>query len=289
MAAATAAVVPFSCVICFDEFNLKNRQPVVLPCGHTFLCEQCSKRLKRCMECRVPLFYTVPKKPQQAMVSYNRGGGRYSPTPLTPPQLSSTIPTNPHQKQQVPLPIPKNLVLIAMMEAAQMQSQSRNKREEQEEVREESSVTRDEESVDDEDMDLNGVLSGIEMMSGPCGTYAVKESLNFTSSPSKQRVLDGSDSTIIRTGTTESSGDGEVRQACGLEKGSTLQVVSFRNGVAELARGYGSVDANSSNLVKGKMPFRRACCMSLIFCFLSCSRGSSRRVLQTRRHAQHCG
>mmetsp|Transcript_32562 Transcript_32562/g.36074 ORF Transcript_32562/g.36074 Transcript_32562/m.36074 type:complete len:791 (+) Transcript_32562:348-2720(+) len=45
------------CTICFESFNLTDRTPVVLPCGHTFLCLPCSKRLTKCMECRTPLFF----------------------------------------------------------------------------------------------------------------------------------------------------------------------------------------------------------------------------------------
>ena len=207
------------------------------------------------MECRVPLYYTIPKKTQPAMVAYNRGGG-YSPTPLTPPQLTSTIPTHPQQKQQMPLPIPKNLVLIAMMEAAQLQSTPVIKEENEQEEREECSDSRKEEEDDEEEeeLDLNNVISGLNMLTGPCGTYAAKRSLNLdaaTTTPlhSKQdSEPEGSSALHV----TESSDTCEVRQPCSIEKGSTLQVVGFKDGVAQLARGYGSVTVDSSSLVKGE-------------------------------------
>ena len=44
----------FHCTICYDAFHPTNRAPIVLPCGHTFICEDCGKRLTKCMECRKP-------------------------------------------------------------------------------------------------------------------------------------------------------------------------------------------------------------------------------------------
>ncbi|KAL7463213.1 hypothetical protein ACHAXS_003590 [Conticribra weissflogii] len=45
---------PFSlhCTICYDAFHPVTRPPIVLPCGHTYICEDCGKRLTKCMECR---------------------------------------------------------------------------------------------------------------------------------------------------------------------------------------------------------------------------------------------
>jgi len=45
----------FHCMICFEEFDPQTNYPVVLPCGHTYVCVECANRLDKCMECRTPL------------------------------------------------------------------------------------------------------------------------------------------------------------------------------------------------------------------------------------------
>lgn len=45
----------FHCMICFEEFDNDENYPVVLPCGHTYVCVACALRLDKCMECRIPL------------------------------------------------------------------------------------------------------------------------------------------------------------------------------------------------------------------------------------------
>lgn len=65
-AMALVDIVDLHCIICFDAFTLDERPPVILPCGHTYVCAQCAKRLDKCMECRKPLFI----KPQ-ACVNVN--------------------------------------------------------------------------------------------------------------------------------------------------------------------------------------------------------------------------
>jgi Zinc finger, C3HC4 type (RING finger) len=88
IAAETAAVVPFHCIICFEEFKLHERLPVVLPCGHTFVCGPCSQRLTRCMECREPLYYTVPKNNNNHNnTNNNKPAGQSSSSPMACSQL----------------------------------------------------------------------------------------------------------------------------------------------------------------------------------------------------------
>jgi hypothetical protein len=246
VAAATAAVVPFHCVICVEEFCLKDRPPVVLPCGHTFLCAPCSKRLKRCMECREPLFITAPLgnstrgPPPPPPLMYSRAGnGRYSPQ-----QYHSThgsVPPSP--PIQIPLPIPKNVVLISMMEAAARQAKIDT---DQVEIESNGSMEAD----DDEDAyDLNRIISGMATLSGPCGTYTVRESDDLTVIPDHPNKRN-------KKAEEEKKLDGDkefqVREPILLKKGQTLQIVNFEDGVAKLARGAGYVVANNSQIAKGK-------------------------------------
>jgi len=119
------------CVICYEEFNLTDRYPVVLPCGHTYVCVVCTKRIKICHECREPLFWHPPKPQQPAVTNHNShihrspatsrysryNHSRYSPSTPTP-QANGT---NGAKREEVPLPLPKNVVLMEMIEAKERQ------------------------------------------------------------------------------------------------------------------------------------------------------------------------
>ena len=125
------------CVICYEEFDLKDRKPVVLPCGHTYLCEVCAKRIKICHQCREPLYWNPPKQtqPQHMMNNHQHNihrspatsrysrynHSRYSPS--TPPHLGGGLGTNkpPEKREKVRLPCPENQVLMEMIEAKQRQ------------------------------------------------------------------------------------------------------------------------------------------------------------------------
>jgi hypothetical protein len=270
VAAAAASVVPFHCVICFDEFNMTDRPPVVLPCGHTYVCAPCTKRLRRCMECREPLFLPAPQQTRnpnaQAQGSaswagtappmYNRGG-RYSPgqqTNLTSPPQDVSAPAAP-----IALPIPKNVVLLAMMEAAQRQSQMEEKESEANadvdafEGSGSSSIVDDD---DEEQFDLNRIISGMATLSGPCGTYAVREKEGLavmSSDPRRKQHVDEEKKTQEDRELIQSSPVLQVQDPFALEYGQTVQIVDFEDGVAKLARGRGFIVANSSQLVKGTL------------------------------------
>jgi Zinc finger, C3HC4 type (RING finger) len=223
VAAAAASVIPFSCIICFDEFDSQERPPMILPCGHTYVCLPCTKRLKRCMECRQPLFLPAPipaaaaahqqhhavtkaphpphlpphgtthyyhhhqqqqQQPYYQLTQQQRLAQRYGTpalpdvAPLTPPQWALA---NSHN-QRIPLPIPKNLVLLSMMEAAERQARINNElslalREEENSDDDDDGESNDDDDdeEDEEAFDLNKIITGMATLSGPCGTYAVRE------------------------------------------------------------------------------------------------------------------
>jgi hypothetical protein len=269
VAAAAASVVPFHCVICFDEFNMTDRPPVVLPCGHTYVCAPCTKRLRRCMECREPLFLPAQQQNRNpnaqgnwagtAPPMYNRGG-RYSPGQQqnnmgSPPQ-DLAAPAAP-----IALPIPKNVVLLAMMEAAQRQSQMEEKESEANADEFEgsgSSSIIDDDDEDEEQFDLNRIISGMATLSGPCGTYAVREKEGLavmSSDPRRKQHEDDEKKTQEDRESIHSSPVIKVKDPFALEYGQTVQIVDFEDGVAKLARGRGFIVANSSQLVKGTLHF----------------------------------
>jgi hypothetical protein len=160
---------------------------------------------------------------------------------LTPPYTSNQAP--PEKPASINLPIPKNVVLIAMMEAAERQQKMENQSE--------SSGSMSMESDDEEEeYDLNGIISGMATLAGPCGTYAVKEpeGLAVTSSaPCKQSQDDEK-----KLDSPVESVEVEMQAPVLLKAGQTVQVVDFQDGVAKLARGTGYILASSSQLVKGE-------------------------------------
>lgn len=238
------------------------------------------------MECREPLFFstvttgsghTSTTSTQHRMGNANSASTLYSnrfnqqaSLTLTPPQSSS-----PHAATggtvitQVPLPIPKNVVLISLMEAADRQDLERKE------------TTDDDE---DEEFNLDRIISGMSTLSGPCGTYSVTVDGLKVSKEDPRRTIKKSYSLTEEEGGVsvapdEDDPDSEEKKqdsACALDleatqaesdpstaqptseehsivlkRGQKVQVVDFDDGVAKLARGEGFILASSKDLVKG--------------------------------------
>lgn len=242
----------FHCIICIEPFNLDDRPPVVLPCGHTFLCAPCSKRLKRCMECRTSLFIKAASTNSNSNVNTpSTSSTRPQPSPSTPisPRNRSTYSihreryhhnyqTTPIKKQlpppePVPLPIPKNHVLISLMEAA--------------EQRKMALVDECSDSDIDEYDDADQVLNAIDVLSSDCGTYVVRHNEGlaiFENNPY--------DLTLKKV-------PSYLKPLPMLRYGQKVQVVSIDNGVYKLARNKGYLIADSAQLVKVGIPFEKGC------------------------------
>lgn len=219
------------------------------------------------MECREPLFLpthsNVPKQhanglgpsaaaaaARAAQAPYNRG--RYSPQP--PLALAAGQPNAaPSPVMSIPLPVPKNVVLIALMEAAERQHKAESKKLQKEE---ESEQETDLEEDDEEEYNLDRIISGMSTLTGPCGTYVVKEAEGLAVVPNDPRkrvsVEAPPDTEEKKEGSEDVKEEPEVKEPFLLAKGQKVQVVSFSDGVAKLARGAGFICATSSQLVKGE-------------------------------------
>jgi hypothetical protein len=248
--------IALHCVICFEEFSQKERPPVVLPCGHTYVCLVCSKRLKRCMECREPLFWKPETPPNHAApvigannmnmnmrsphLRYVRDNrGRYVPAPPTPPHPSIM---QPYLQEPLPLPIPKNLVLLGMIESAEMQAQLRKNAQCMHPNDDASNAP---EEDDEPKLDRSVV---IEALTSSCGTYAVRENEGLAVlpfDPNREHHVDS------MKGSEEEKKVEEPREPFSIEAGKTIQVVSVDEGVYKLARGTGYIVASSNQLFKG--------------------------------------
>lgn len=175
--------------------------------------------------------------------------------------------TPPQKKEQIPLPIPKNHVILSLMELASISSPHGNG---------------DDDSTYccDEDDDDALVFDSIESLRGLSGTYVVKEKRGLMiyrrcdrSLPEEQETLLKTDSsgtlrTVMSsrtdevnlivsssTGTEDSTGD-ESRV---IEYGQRVQIVNRVDGVFRLARNRGFITASDSQLVKVGPPIEQSC------------------------------
>lgn len=254
-----ATEVSLHCMICYEEFDLKEHVPVVLPCGHTYLCEVCSKRLKVCMECREPLFWTPPApkvnppglganaRSPGAPLRYTGGAhrGRYSSTPQTPPHPSYAPPVV--KEEPIPLPLPKNTVLMDMIEAAERQARLLAEAKKEQERNDDGD---DDEDDDENDQLVEATLAGMSALAGACGTYAVREPLGLAVlpfDPNRQHQHLGKKEYLLEEKKTE-----DTREPFTIEDGQTVQVVTEEDGVYKLARGLGFIVATVNQLVKGR-------------------------------------
>eukprot|EP00547_Thalassionema_nitzschioides_P004615 CAMPEP_0194211306 /NCGR_PEP_ID=MMETSP0156-20130528/9992_1 /TAXON_ID=33649 /ORGANISM="Thalassionema nitzschioides, Strain L26-B" /LENGTH=466 /DNA_ID=CAMNT_0038938817 /DNA_START=11 /DNA_END=1412 /DNA_ORIENTATION=- len=255
-AAAASLVIPFHCVICFDEFDLQEHVPMVLPCGHTYVCELCTKRLDKCMECRKPLFLyasaTTSAPVTPARVATSRTSVRYN-------RSRNTSYHSPPRKQQpkvapTPLPISKNAVMITIMEAARDQMVDPD-------------VVIDADQIDNES---NKILDGIEALTGPCGTYVVKDDDGLVVLPSDPRRRNRGSNPVPQS----------VSEPFHLEKGQTVQIVECDDGVYKLARNSGFIVAGCSQLVKVNGPLESSCRLEGMYDLVEARRKELRERLE---------
>jgi hypothetical protein len=206
------------------------------------------------MECREPLFIlsggrnAPPKQP-----TYPSANGGYALN-----AHGTTLPPSTAPPVAIPLPIPKNLVLLAMMEAAERQNATEKKIQIKHDVDVENTKSNSSSSSDDEDdeaeeehedeeaFDLNKIIASVSTLTGPCGTYAVRGSQDLS-------VLSRDPRTTPTINTEENSE--EKDDTIYLKEGQKIQIVEFSDGVARLARGKGFIVCTSSQLVKGKSIF----------------------------------
>ncbi len=261
--ASLAAEVSLHCIICFEEFDIKDRPPVVLPCGHTYVCLVCAKRLRRCMECREPLYWTPPSsKPppvlgnpglntrSPAPARYGVPRGRYSPGSQGPAGQS----TPPVKEEPIPLPLPKNTVLMGMIEAAERQTKLLEAARLKQGLVKEDDTETDVSTSPKMSGSLDPILAGLSALVGHCGTYAVREPLGLAVLPfdpnrrhHHEAANDGID------GSDEEKKTDEIREPFTIEEGQKVQIVGVDEGVYELARGAGYIVASVNQLVKGKV------------------------------------
>mmetsp|Transcript_10837 Transcript_10837/g.15967 ORF Transcript_10837/g.15967 Transcript_10837/m.15967 type:complete len:456 (-) Transcript_10837:10-1377(-) len=275
----------FHCTICFEALDSAERAPVVLPCGHTFICQQCSSRLDKCMECRRPLFTTLQGVNGEVNKENSHGARprhqrRNSlPSMMSSPPQPTISPKFAAEKR--PLSMPKNFVLMSLMESSRWSERDKSK---------------EEKAFEDHDDDVF-VRKGVEQLNTDFGTYAVceREGLTIHESTTNENIMasllnessdrkeqketkedlnqsmDLSEIFDLSMVVTEDSFDflGHMSTEAKLvesndnqEKlpyGRTVQVVDFEDGNAKLARGAGSLQVKPGQLVKVGAARDKAC------------------------------
>lgn len=258
------------------------RYPVVLPCGHTYVCIQCANKLDKCMECRTPLSWAISKPPQPHMPNqYNQGRNSPSWSSGRPGSRQSAghggEPPSPVRPIMRRLPLPKNVVLLSLMEATEIANEQEKR---------EQPVSGDELTylLDDSDDEQEKIRSGTSLTVGGCGTYVViaKDGLQiYPSKPAPNEPLTPTRNLKSSAGPSEEDVDALVRffhmdhkmhltpdkssptekkntdtvkdlAPAQLSRGDRVQIVSFDDGWAKLARGYGFIRAEGRLIAKGE-------------------------------------
>lgn len=267
-------------MICFEEFHPEDRYPVVLPCGHTYVCNVCADRLDKCMECRTPLFTIVPNKNQNGPNGSDLHTQNYSRPSVNARSrgrpLPDVGPPQPPIKKRVTLP--KNVVLLSLIEATELASEDAQKKYMDSPLRNYSNIDFDAVTsipmlqsmgsmIDAEDEEEERIKMSTSLAVGVAGTYAVavKDGLEIYPSRPTTTSSDGIDArdedvdSLVKFYNSEQCEDyngtpnsRKSRDYLRLSFGDRVQIVSVDGGWAKLARGYGFVKADNNQLVKGK-------------------------------------
>jgi hypothetical protein len=270
-----ASETPFSfhCIICFEEFHPDVRYPVVLPCGHTYVCNLCANRLEKCMECRTPLHAMTPRTLPSESVTHRRvlGAPATARSPWASARAGRAAPSEPFQQDHPAhpptaksrLPLPRNVVLLSLIEATELATQDIRKKHSNSMQSKNSRDANSFESADSKDEEEKIRLS-TSLATGDSGTYAValREGLEIYPSRPPTKDMDGSSpnvpdedvETLVRffhmDQNAKASEECTPLPAARLSYGDRVQIVSVNAGWAKLARGYGFIKSDK-NLVKG--------------------------------------
>jgi len=200
-------------MICFEEFDTHIRYPVVLPCGHTYVCAECAKRLDRCMECRKSVF-----APSQPVPGQDRGPVAPSTTMRSSGRVLRTQNQGRNYRQpkvaKTRLPLPKNVVLLSLMNSTEMTIQ---------EADENCSYLQTDSC--EEKNEENKIKMSTEIATGACGTYVVASKMGLEIVTTKPQPAKSKDF----TNKWESSVDNMIIQSSGSSMASKSSEEYLRN------------------------------------------------------------
>mmetsp|Transcript_1186 Transcript_1186/g.2536 ORF Transcript_1186/g.2536 Transcript_1186/m.2536 type:complete len:624 (+) Transcript_1186:637-2508(+) len=309
-----ASPFSFHCIICFEEFDTDARFPVVLPCGHTYVCNECANRLDKCMECRTPLYEIIPQTnaPEQLPGWSTRSLGANNSR-----NASNHHHHHHHHRQQQTkkpapqvkrrLPLPKNVVLMSLIEATELATENVQGQEHEPSLHESPMIKPS--VLDLEADEEEKIRYGTSLAISDCGTYAVaaKDGLEIFPNRPESLVQHSEEDvdTLVRFYNRDMMGGGSVRGSVSrdadadgdgdgvsddkktaegdlprkentppgrLSWGDRVQIVSTQNGWAKMARGYGYVRAGAQQLVKVGGSVDRSCKLEAMLRLMSSRR-----------------
>eukprot|EP00529_Nitzschia_sp_RCC80_P015620 CAMPEP_0113445632 /NCGR_PEP_ID=MMETSP0014_2-20120614/3288_1 /TAXON_ID=2857 /ORGANISM="Nitzschia sp." /LENGTH=697 /DNA_ID=CAMNT_0000336693 /DNA_START=410 /DNA_END=2503 /DNA_ORIENTATION=+ /assembly_acc=CAM_ASM_000159 len=187
-----ASPFSFHCMICFEEFDIDKRYPVVLPCGHTYICNECANRLDKCMECRTPLVEYHPRKTTAAGGGAAAGGvgaaggaggraGVVRGRPGHPPPAVEPLKV---KKRTV---LPKNVVLMSLIEATEVAAENVQSQNHQPSMQESPMIKPS--VLDIEEDEEEKIRASTTIAISDCGTYAVAAKDGLEIFPSRPESL----------------------------------------------------------------------------------------------------
>jgi len=165
------------------------------------------------------------------------------------------------KEEPIALPLPKNTVLMGMIEAAErhlkLLDQARQK---EGSAKEEDAETDLSTSPRSASSNLDPVFAGVSALVGNCGTYAVREPLGLAVLPfdPNKRHHHGTTNEVHDEDDEEKKTD-EIREPFTIDEGQKVQVVGVDEGVYQLARGAGYIVASVNQLVKVGGPLEKSC------------------------------
>ena len=180
-------------MICYEEFDTHTIYPVVMPCGHTYVCCICASKIDKCIECRTSLFKDIPiSNPQNDLendaVGYrsftvNRSGRRPSRS-FDKRSVSHGSPRSLTTAVKERIPLPKNVVLMSLIESSQLVQDTAHNQIitkglahyslQGQGPGQEQGPGPEHLPVDDDDREEDRIGIGADFANAACGTYAVK-------------------------------------------------------------------------------------------------------------------
>lgn len=150
------------------------------------------------------------------------------------------------------LPLPKNVVLLSLMEATAMTIQDLPDSPMESPIRQ---------SITLEDTEEQSIRDGTSLATGMCGTYIINKTSVpiFPSRPTNADTYAKSRSDVPEEEDVDSlvrffhMDHQDMKSDTRLNRGDRVQIVSLEDGWAKLARGYGFLRADAGQLVKGML------------------------------------
>jgi len=288
-----ASPFSFHCMICFEEFDTETRFPVVLPCGHTYVCNECAHRLDKCMECRTPLIELIQQECTVVGGTHTEQLPGWSTRNLGHSNKSRGIAGRgggPNRKPPPPLkrriPLPKNVVLMSLIEATELATQNVQGQEHEPSLQDSPMINPS--VLDLEDDEEEKIKTGTSLAISDCGTYAVSAKDGLEIFPHRPESLVqhseedvdnlvrfyNRDNTALNDDKKTDEDEVPRKEAPPgrLSWGDRVQIVSTQNGWAKMARGYGYIRAGTHRLVKVGGSVDRSCKLEAMLRLMSTRR-----------------